>query len=93
MVAEITSAGYATFMISARQIRAARALAGWTQEELAIKAGISAAALNNLERGATDPRSSTLVAIQKAFTEAGVVFLDTGSASISGGQGVRLERP
>lgn len=90
MVAVTPSIVYAAQMITARQIRAARALAGWTQEELAAKAGLSIAALNNLERGATDPRSSTIRAIETAFAAAGVTFIDGGAASIGGGAGVRL---
>jgi hypothetical protein len=42
-------------------------------------------------RGATDPRSSTLGALQRAFEKAGVVFLEPGDIR-DGGAGVRLKK-
>lgn len=76
-------------MITARQIRAARALLGWSQQQLADKAILSLNAVNRLERGEVDPRYSTLMAIHRALTKAGIEFL-----SIDGkGEGVRLVNP
>jgi transcriptional regulator with XRE-family HTH domain len=77
-------------MITARQIRAARGLLDWTQAQLAGAAGLSEVAVKNLERGRTDPRASTLAAIQQAFDRAGVVFLDPGDTR-NGGSGVRFK--
>jgi len=77
-------------MISGRQIRAARALVGWKQRELAAAAGISEISIKNAERGLVDSRGSTLNAIQQAFDRAGVIFLDN-SDTRSGGPGVRLK--
>jgi transcriptional regulator with XRE-family HTH domain len=57
--------------------------------QLAKAAGLSEVAVKNLERGRTDPRASTLTAIQEAFDHAGVVFLDPGDTR-NGGSGVRL---
>jgi transcriptional regulator with XRE-family HTH domain len=76
-------------MITARQIRAARALLGWSQQQLADKAIISLNALNRLERGEVDPRVSTVTALHKALTGAGVEFLSAGEK----GEGVRLSDP
>jgi transcriptional regulator with XRE-family HTH domain len=76
-------------MITPGQIRAARGLLGWTQAQLAKEAGLSEVAVKNLERGRSDPRASTLAAIQEAFSRAGVVFLDPGDTR-NGGPGVRL---
>jgi predicted transcriptional regulator len=56
------------------------------------KSGIAEISIKNLERGATDPRASTLAAIQAAFEKAGVVFLDAGDVR-DGGEGVRLKKP
>jgi DNA-binding XRE family transcriptional regulator len=78
-------------MVTAGQIRAARALIGWKQAELAKAAGISEISVKNIEREATDPRSSTVAAIQAAFEKAGVVFLDSGDTR-DGGPGVRLKK-
>jgi transcriptional regulator with XRE-family HTH domain len=78
-------------MITRAQIRAARALIGWTQTDLAQASGISQVAIKNLERGATDPRASTLTGIQNALDRAGVMFLEPGDTR-DGGAGVRLKR-
>jgi len=83
-------AAYRGGMIEPRQIRAARALLGWKQTDLAAAAKISIVALKNLELGLTDPRSSTINAIQAAFAKAGVIFLEDGDVR-DGGSGVRLK--
>lgn len=77
-------------VITPAQIRAARSLVGWSQKELAGHCGLSEIAIKNIERGRSDPRSSTLAAIIKAFDEAGVVFLQAGDMR-GGGAGVRLK--
>jgi transcriptional regulator with XRE-family HTH domain len=90
MVAQIQYPSYAPPMITAGQIRAARALIGWKQSDLAKKSGISEITIKNVEREATlGPRSTTLGAIQAAFERAGVAFLDPGDIR-DGGEGVRL---
>lgn len=64
-------------MISEKQIKAARALLGIKQSDLVKMAGISIATLNNIERGAqTDPKLSTLKAIQGALEKEGIEFID-----------------
>ncbi len=63
-------------MITPSQIRAARAMINVKQRELAKSAGISLATLNNIERGVGDPRTSTLEAIERALTAAGIGFTD-----------------
>ena len=78
-------------MITCNQIRAARALIGWKQSDLAAASGLSEISIKNLERGATDPRASALDAIQKALLKGGVVFLDAGDTR-DGGPGVRLSK-
>lgn len=74
-------------MITPQQIRGARAMLGLTQVSLADAAGISTTALNNIERGAADPKASTLGAIQRALEAAGVEFISENG----GGAGVRLK--
>ena len=91
MVVARTSRTYPADMITAAQIRAGRALLGWKQTELAKAAGISEISIKNIERGSTDPRSSTLNAIQAAFEKAGVVMLEPGDTR-DGGPGVRMKR-
>jgi transcriptional regulator with XRE-family HTH domain len=61
-------------VISAAQIRAARALVGWTQAKLAAESGLSEISIQNIEKGTTDPRASTLAAIERALRTACVEF-------------------
>jgi len=77
------------FMITARQIRAARALLGWSQQQLADKAIVSLNAVARLEKEIVDSRVSTVLAVQKALTKAGVEFLVADQK----GEGVRLKSP
>ena len=76
-------------MITPRQIRAARALLGWSQQQLADKAIVSLNALTRLEKGRVDSRVSTVTAIEKTLSKAGVEFLPAGDK----GEGVRLKSP
>lgn len=73
-------------MITPAQIRAARALIAWKQTQLATAAGLSEMSVKNIERGTTDPRVSTMLAIQSALESAGVMFIDQNG----NGPGVRL---
>lgn len=73
-------------MITARQIRTARALLGWSQQQLADKAIVSLNAVTRIERGKVDSRLSTLKAIEKALIKAGIEFIPAGEK----GEGVRL---
>lgn len=75
-------------MISPQQIRGARAMLGLTQAQLAAAAGLSTTALNNIERGAADPKVSTMEAIKRALEEAGIEFISPNG----GGHGVRLKK-
>lgn len=72
-------------MITLSQIKAARALLNWTQDNLAKAAGLSLPSINNLERGITSPRKETLSAIENALSDAGIEFIDV--------TGVRLKTP
>ncbi len=78
-------------MISSSQIRAARAIINAKQSELAKAAGISLATLNNIERGIGDPRTSTLDAIERALSGAGVEI--TGNSSTESVTLLKVERP
>ena len=74
-------------MISLRQIRAARALLGWSQQKLADEAVLSVKAVQRLERKEVATRSSTVDAVEKALSKAGIIFIP---ASNGIGEGVRL---
>jgi transcriptional regulator with XRE-family HTH domain len=78
-------------MLHAAQIRAARALLGWRQEELAKASGIGTATIQRIEKSDRPIGGyvSTLMRIQSAFEEAGIRFLDNDA---EGGIGVRLRK-
>ncbi|MGK2923823.1 MAG: helix-turn-helix domain-containing protein [Methyloceanibacter sp.] len=82
---------YSEQVITKGQIRAARALIGWRQSDLAHASGVSEISIKNIERGVTDARGSTLTKIQKAFDKAGIAFLESGDTR-DGGPGIRFKK-
>jgi len=48
-------------------IKAERARRGWTRNQLAAKSGVSAHAIEDIERGLNNPRVSTLIRIAQAL--------------------------
>ncbi|HYD65759.1 helix-turn-helix transcriptional regulator [Azospirillum sp.] len=64
-------------MITPRQIRAARALLGWTQETLADTALVALTALKRLESDRLEVRDATRDAVRKALEDHGVIFLSS----------------
>ncbi len=75
-------------MLEAAQVRAARALIGWSQAKLAETAGVLISTINEFETGARVPvASEALDKMRSALEAAGVVFLPKDDG---GGIGVRL---
>ena len=62
-------------MPTIEQIRAARALIGWSQGELAEQAGLSQTGIARIENGTNQPNSSTIAKITAAFDKADVEFI------------------
>ena len=79
-------------MLHSEQLRAARALLGWRQEDLSKASGIGLATIQRIEKGSGPLRAnvSTAVRIQEALEGAGVRFLGRDQ---NGGIGVRLSFP
>lgn len=77
-------------VITARQIRAGRALLGWTQEQLAERASVGRATLARIEAELIDPKASTLANIRAALTAAGVRLYDDSDGT---GEGARMMKP
>jgi transcriptional regulator with XRE-family HTH domain len=74
------------WMILGEQVRAARGLLGWSQQELADAAEVGLSTVKTFESGKRKPIRANMTAIQNALETAGVVFnLDEGT-----GQGVRF---
>jgi hypothetical protein len=78
-------------VLSAAQIRAARALLRWSAADLASKASLGANTIRRAEvtEGPTSLTAANELAIRRALEAAGVEFIDENG----GGQGVRLRKP
>ena len=77
-------------MLQASQIRAARALLGWRQGDLAKAAKVGLATIARIEQGEgmVQGNFSTIMKIQQALESEGISF----TADRQGGIGVRLEK-
>ncbi len=75
--------------ISAAQVRAARGLIGWSQNELADAAKAGRETIAEFEAGERAPDARTSGDIKAALEAAGVEFI----AENGGGAGVRFKRP
>jgi predicted transcriptional regulator len=71
-------------------MKAARALLGWSQEDLAEDAGVSLPTVKRLEAagGALQGRMQTVTRLKTTLERAGVQFIDENG----GGPGVRLRK-
>jgi len=80
-------------MITSGQMRAARALLGIDQRQLAERAGVSVPTIQRMESsdGLVRGQVDTLVRVIEALAAAGVDLIGEGEASSSGGRGVRLK--
>lgn len=76
-------------MIASAQCRAARGLLGWSQQDLATRAGVGIVTIRQLEGDHKKPRRATLAVVRAAFEQAGVLFIEENG----GGAGVRLAGP
>lgn len=76
-------------MLTPAQLRAARALVGWSRDTLADKSGTSAPTIQAFEALGSDPKLSTLNKWYRALAAAGVEFIDEDAER---GPGVRLQK-
>lgn len=75
-------------MLTPAQLRAARALLGWSRDDLAGKSNIAAETVKNFELRGSDPKQGTVHKWQRALEAAGVEFIDAADGK---GPGVRLK--
>lgn len=61
--------------ITTAQIRGARGILNWSQQDLAQRTGISATSIGSIENGQTTPRESTLSTIRKTLENGGIEFI------------------
>lgn len=82
-------------MITATQLRAARALLAIDQKTLAQMAGVSLPTIQRMEASDGNVRGiiDTLSKVVDALNFAGVELISEHSRSDSGGRGVRLRQP
>jgi transcriptional regulator with XRE-family HTH domain len=80
-------------MISAPQLRAARALLGIDQRQLADLAGLSVPTIQRMEasEGVIRGNVDSLMKLIAAIDAAGVELIAEGTVSRDGGRGVRLK--
>ncbi|WP_236024658.1 helix-turn-helix domain-containing protein [Arenibaculum pallidiluteum] len=81
--------------MSAAQMRAARALLGLDQRQLAELAGVSLPTIQRMEASEGNVRGviDTLTKVVEAFERAGVELIGDNATSAGGGRGVRFKEP
>jgi transcriptional regulator with XRE-family HTH domain len=79
-------------MITAAQLRAARALIGVDQRELAAQAGLSLPTIQRMEAsdGVIRGNVDSLMKLVAALDAAGIELIPENATSAGGGRGVRL---
>ena len=82
-------------MITAAQLRAARALLGIDQRELAQRCSLSLPTIQRMEasEGVIRGNVDSLMKLVEALATAGIELIGEGAASQRGGRGVRLTSP
>jgi transcriptional regulator with XRE-family HTH domain len=81
-------------MITSAQLRAARALAGMDQRELAERSGLSVPTIQRMEArdGVIRGNVDSLMKLIGALDASGIVLIGDDMASSEGGRGVRLKK-
>jgi transcriptional regulator with XRE-family HTH domain len=79
-------------MITAAQLRAARALAGIDQRQLAKRSGLSVPTIQRMEAsdGVIRGNVDSLMKLIDALQSSGIVLISEGAATTQGGRGVRM---
>jgi transcriptional regulator with XRE-family HTH domain len=82
-------------MITAAQMRAARALLGLDQRALAERCGLSLPTIQRMEAsdGVIRGNVDSLMKLVNALASAGIELIGEGATSRTGGRGVRLVAP
>ncbi len=80
-------------MITAAQLRAARALVGMDQKDLAAASGLSLPTIQRMEasEGVIRGNVDSLMKLIAALEAAGVELINEGTVSQDGGRGIRLK--
>ena len=80
-------------MLTAAQLRAARALIGMDQRDLAAASGLSLPTIQRMEasEGVIRGNVDSLMKLIAALEAAGVELINEGAVSEKGGRGIRLQ--
>ncbi len=80
-------------MITSAQLRAARALVGMDQRDLAAASGLSLPTIQRMEasEGVIRGNVDSLMKLIAALEAAGVELINEGAVSEKGGRGIRLK--
>jgi transcriptional regulator with XRE-family HTH domain len=80
-------------MITSAQMRAARALLGMDQRDLAERTGLSLPTIQRMEASEDVIRGNvdSLMKLIGGLEEAGIILIGEGATSAEGGRGVRLK--
>ena len=81
-------------MLTAAQLKAARALVGMEQKALSQASGVSLPTIQRMEASNGTVRGviESLTKVMAALEAAGIEFINEGTLSNGGGRGVRLRR-
>ena len=82
-------ASQARTMLTPAQLRAGRALLGWSRAALAAKSDTHIETIKGFEARGTDPKLSTLNKWKRALEAGGVVFVEEDGLA---GPGVRIRK-
>lgn len=74
--------------ITVEQLKAARGILEWTQEDLADQSGVSTPTIKRIELRKGEAKAETMAKLRRALEKAGVEFIPENG----GGPGVRLKR-
>lgn len=82
-------------VITSAQMRAARALLGIDQKQLAEMSGVSQPTIQRMEASDGNVRGvvDTLTKVVEAFERAGIELIGDNATSSHGGRGVRFKHP
>jgi transcriptional regulator with XRE-family HTH domain len=70
-------------LVVAMTVRMARAALGWSQAELGRFLGMSQRAIHRIEQGHSEPRRTTLLALESLLRKAGFKIEDRGDGGFS----------
>jgi transcriptional regulator with XRE-family HTH domain len=81
-------------LLTAAQLKAARALVGMEQRALAEASGVSLPTIQRMEASSGTVRGviESLTKVVAALEAAGIEFISEGATSVGGGRGVRLRK-